>query len=80
MESQLLLENKPEYFPENSFPQKVKIGEGDICWHYMEAMGEACDSNAHKVMKYMDKNGPLDDYDLSKDDLPNEILATLQMI
>ena len=31
-------------------------------------------------MKYMDKNGPLEDYDLSKDDLPNDILATLQII
>ena len=46
----------------------------------MEERCEECDSNAHKVMKYMDEHGPLEDYDLSKDVLPNDVLATLQMI
>ena len=52
----------------------------DICWTFMEEMCEGCDSNAHKVMKYMDEHGPLEDYDLSKDVLPNDVLATLQMV
>ena len=77
----LLKELKPGYFErEGNEYKKIKVGEGDICWHFMEEMGEECESNAHKVMKYMDENGPLEDYDLSKDDLPNEMLATLQII
>ena len=31
-------------------------------------------------MKYIDQKGPLEDYDLSKDDLPNDIVATFQII
>ena len=58
----------------------MKFSEGDICYRFMETMCEGCCSNAHKVMKYMDEKGPLEDYDFSKDEMSDEELATLQLV
>ena len=46
----------------------------------MKLMGESCDSNCHQIMEYIDKHGPLEDYDLSEDNLAETDMSTLRIL
>ena len=71
-------------FPDNqevqSLDSSVKLGEHADCFMYMNLMGESCGLNCHKIMEHIDESGPLDDYDVTEDKLPESVMATLRII